>query len=145
MGARVTIVEKGDLGDGASPGNTGWVVPALLGPVPAPGLTKQTLKWMLKRDGPFYIQPAALPRLAPWLWKFWRHCNERDYLAGLHATADLNRHTMTLFDVLHADGLEFEMHASGILFVSTDRSYMEHMSVGKHDIRCGHDGRLYPG
>jgi D-amino-acid dehydrogenase len=57
------------------------------------------------------------------LWRFWRHCNARDYHDGLHAVARLNRGTMALFDALRADGVAFEMHAAGVLFAFlTDRA-----------------------
>ncbi|MCI0389204.1 MAG: FAD-binding oxidoreductase [Acidobacteria bacterium] len=63
------------------------------------------------------MPPLPLPRLAGWLWDFWRHCNERDYRAGVAALASLNQRTMALYDALEADGVEFEMHRSGLLLV----------------------------
>lgn len=114
-GAAVTVVDKGDLGGGASAGNAGWVSPSLSAPVPAPGLTWTSLKWMLRADSPLYIHPGAVPSMLGWLWSFWRHCNARAYQAGLEAVARLNRDTLTLFRQLQEDGLDFELHTTGLL------------------------------
>lgn len=120
-GVKVTVLDKGPLGRSASEGNMGWITPSLSGPVPAPGLVMQSLRWMLSRDSPLYIRPTAVPRMAPWLYEFWRHCNLKDYEAGLYATANFGRTTMELFDALKENGVEFEMHESGMLFVCLKR------------------------
>ncbi|MDI3339617.1 MAG: FAD-dependent oxidoreductase [Sphaerobacter sp.] len=125
-GVSVTLLDKGDFGAACSTGNAGWITPSLSGPVPAPGLVGTSLRWMLRRDSPLYIRPSAVPRLAPWLLEFWRHCNPRDYEAGLHATAELGRHTHKLYDAL-AQEVDFEMHRAGMLFVCLRRESMKHV------------------
>jgi D-amino-acid dehydrogenase len=77
---------------------------------------------MLRRDSPLHVSPRKLPTLAPWLWRFWRHCNARDYERGLNAVAELNGATMRLYDAWAADGVAFEMHHSGLLFTFLDRN-----------------------
>lgn len=126
-GAAVTVLDAGNFGAACSAGNAGWVVPSLSGPVPAPGLVSTSLRWMLRRDSPLYIRPRAVPRLARWLLAFWRHCNERDYRAGLEATARFNRATMDLFDRLAQEGVEFEMHRDGMLFAFFDPASLHHV------------------
>lgn len=126
-GTEVTVLDRGDFGMAASSGNAGWVTPSLAGPVPAPGLVLTSLKWMLDRNSPLYIKPSAVPRLAPWLFQFWRHCNERDYQAGLHATARFSLPTMGLLDDLVKNGVEFEMHETGLLFGVLNLPYMDHI------------------
>ena len=84
----VVLLDRGPPGGACSLGNAGWVCPSVSGPLPAPGLTWTSIKWMLRSDSPLYIAPSAVPRLTRWLWRFWRYCNPRDYLAGLRATAD---------------------------------------------------------
>lgn len=124
-GVAVTVVDKGDLGAGASAGNAGWVSPSLSAPVPSPGLAWTSLKWMLRPDSPLYIHPGAVPGMLGWLWSFWRHCNDRDYQAGLEAVGRLNRDTLALFRRLQEDGLEFEMHAAGLLFACERQSTID--------------------
>lgn len=120
----VILVDSGDPGHGSSDGNTGWIVPALSSPIPAPGLVSQSIKWMLDSSSPLYIKPSAVPGLAPFLWKMRRYCNQRDYARGRAAVARLNRRTMDAFDLLATSGLAFEMHAQGLTFVAKDPHYL---------------------
>lgn len=113
---RVTVLDAVAPGSGASEGNAGWVTPSLSGPVPAPGIVGESLRRMVRADSPLYIKPTLDPRRLAWLLKLWRNCNESAYRAGLAATARLNERTFDLFDRLHDDGVEFEMHRAGLLF-----------------------------
>lgn len=126
----VTVLDAGKPGGAASSGNAGWIVPALSGPVPVRGLVKTSLTWMLRGDSPLYIKPRLDPALVRWLALFWRRCNARDYAAGLAATMELNRRTMPLFDELRANGVDFEMHADGLLMVYRSVAEMEHDRSG---------------
>lgn len=142
-GATVTVVDQGDPGAGCSWGNQGWIVPSLSGPVAAPGVVGTSIKWMLKPDSPLYIKPAAVPKLAGWLWQFWRHCNEQDYLAGLQAVATMNDRTMSLFDDLAADGVQFEMYQKGLLFAFMEEANLEHTLVELEPMRShGYNPKL---
>jgi D-amino-acid dehydrogenase len=116
-GQEVIVVDRGEPGNACSLGNAGWIVPSFSAPLPKPGLTLTSLKWLLQRDSPLAIEPRALPHLAGWLWKFWRHCNKHDYLAGLEALMALNHSTMDLYDSLEKDDVQFEMQRAGLLFV----------------------------
>jgi D-amino-acid dehydrogenase len=126
-GRRVTVVETGIPGAACSSGNTGWIVPSFSAPIPGPGVVETSLRGMLSRDSPVYIKPRADVEFFSWVWDFWRHCNARDYRAGLAAVAALNARTMALFDALAADGVEFEMHRAGVMFVFRDRGAMGHI------------------
>lgn len=115
-GAEVTVVESRRVGAGASHGNAGWISPSLSGPLPAPGMTRVALASLADRDSPLHVAPGRVPRLAPWLWRFWRACALDRHLAGLRATARLAGGTMELFDGLVDDGVDFAMAADGLLF-----------------------------
>lgn len=116
-GHDVIVFDKGEPGLGASAGNAGWVTPSLSGPVPSPSVMVDSMRWMLKPDSPLYIRPGAVPRMLGWVLSFWRHCTQQAYEAGFRALAHLNKRTMQDFDALVAAGLDFEMHAAGLLFV----------------------------
>jgi len=124
-GRDVIVLDKSEPGGACSKGNTGWVTPSISAPIPSPGLMLTSLKWMLRSDSPLYISPSAVPGMARWLWRFWRYCNPRDYLHGLEAVAELNRKTLPSFDALQRDGVEFELHKSGLLFAFLDERYMQ--------------------
>ena len=121
-GEQVVVYDKGQPGAACSAGNAGWIVPSFSGPLPAPGLVGGTLRSMVNPACPIYVRPRLDLDLARWLWGFWRRCNSGDYDAGYEATALLNRRTMACFDALEADGVEFEMHRAGLLFVFLSRA-----------------------
>jgi D-amino-acid dehydrogenase len=121
-GARPVVIDSGAPGAGCSAGNAGWITPSLSGPLPAPGASWSALFGLLDRDSPLYIRPRAVPGLVSWLWRFHRSCNERDYLAGLRATAKLALRSPALYDELMADGIALEMHEAGLLVLFRERA-----------------------
>ncbi|MGH2548834.1 MAG: NAD(P)/FAD-dependent oxidoreductase [Thermomicrobiales bacterium] len=125
-GADVTVLVAREGAHGASLVNAGWITPSLATPVPAPGLIRTSMKWMLKSDSPLYIHPRSAPSMANWLADFWKHCNERDFRAGLAATAEFGRPTMTLYEVMTVAGVEFKMHRDGVLHAYKNPAAMEH-------------------
>ena len=123
-GREVILLDKAEPGGACSRGNAGWITPSISAPIPSPGLTLSSLRWLLQSDSPLYISPAAVPSLARWLWRFWRYCNRRDFLRGLRAVAELNRTTRSAFDELEKDGVRFELHRGGMLCVFLDERAM---------------------
>ena len=124
-GLDVTIVEKGEAGMACSFGNAGFICPSLSDPLPAPGLVRRSLGWMLQRESPLYIRPGALPHTLGWLLSFWGHCNARDHERGLEAMLALSRRTLALYDALAADGVAFEMHSHGLMFAFLDEDALK--------------------
>jgi D-amino-acid dehydrogenase len=126
QGADVLVLDPRAPGTACSAGNAGWIVPAMSGPIPAPGLVGTSLKWMLKRDSPLYIRPRVDPAFSAWLFRFWRNCRAQPYQAGLDAVASLNQRTMALFDELQADGVRFEMRCEGLLYAGLSQAAVTH-------------------
>jgi D-amino-acid dehydrogenase len=125
-GWEVTLVEARSPGYGASAVNAGWIVPSHAGPVPAPGLVRTSMQWMLHSDSPLYIQPRLDREMVRWLIAFWRNCNATAHQAGFRANAELNRRTLALYDELTAAGVEFEQHKTGVLFAYASPDALEH-------------------
>lgn len=117
LGAEVVILERGTLGGGCSRGNAGWICPSISFPLPAPGLTLTSLRWLLRSDSPLYLKPGALPILAPWLSSFRRYCNQAQFERGATALAALAESTLELFDELHREIGPFEHGRDGLLMV----------------------------
>jgi D-amino-acid dehydrogenase len=68
-GARVTLYERGpSLASGCSAGNAGLVCPSHSMPISNPTSLRNGLRWMWKRDSPFYLRPR--PAVVPWLARF---------------------------------------------------------------------------
>ena len=117
-GVEVTVLERAKIGSGSSPGASGIVAPEHATPLPGPGQRAFGLRSFFDRDSPLYFRPSLLPSLAPWLTRFWLHSNARDQSRGRDAMVQLTKHTLSLFDAMLEDGVEFEMHASGVLWAS---------------------------
>jgi D-amino-acid dehydrogenase len=113
----VVLVDGEPVGSriASSWGNGGWICPAQAGPLPEPGLTIYGLRALLNADSALYFKPAYLPRLAPWLMRFWTYCNERDFSRGTAALAELGKPVFELVDGMVADGIEFELYKMGMI------------------------------
>lgn len=140
-GVDVVVLERDRVGGACSSANAGWITPSISVPVPAPYLRRTSLRWLLLPDSPLYIKPAALPKLAPWLLQFWRHCSPASFEHGCRALADLGADIMAQFDQLEADGLHFEQQRQGLLMVFGKQSAMdaeleELARVGYGPIQC---------
>lgn len=122
----VTVLDPNTNPHGASVVNAGWICPSHCHPVPAPGLTRQSLRWMRQSDSPLFIAPRPDPSLVRWLATFWRHCNERAFAQGTAALAGLNQRTLEIVDEMKRDGVNFEEHRGGILHVYESPSRLEH-------------------
>ncbi|HVD02669.1 MAG TPA: FAD-dependent oxidoreductase [Candidatus Dormibacteraeota bacterium] len=121
-GHEVTLVDSGDLGQGASAGNGGWICPSLSGPVPAPGLLLHSLGWLLRPGSPLRIHATLEPSFAGWLLAFARHCNARAYGRGLEAVGEMALSAPERFRALVADGVQFERHELGVLMLFSSRA-----------------------
>jgi len=125
-GADVRVLERGTLGGGVSAGNTGWVVPSMAAPLPAPGMVREGLHQLVTRGGAFVLRPSPDPSFVRWLWQFRRSCAPARFEAGVRAVLALNRRTLELFDRYVDDGIAFEMHSTGLVIVSLSRDGLEH-------------------
>jgi D-amino-acid dehydrogenase len=68
-GAGVTLLERGpELAWGCSAGNAGLICPSHSAPIANPTSLRNGLRWMWKRDSPFYLRPR--PAVLPWLVRF---------------------------------------------------------------------------
>ncbi len=68
-GARVTLLERGPaLASGCSAGNAGLICPSHSTPLANPASLRNGLRWMLRRDSPFFLKPR--PAALPWLARF---------------------------------------------------------------------------
>ena len=71
-GYEITIIERGDITDGCSFGNMGYISPSHFVPLASPGIISQGLKWMLSPTSPFYIKPRLNIDLMQWGYHFWK-------------------------------------------------------------------------
>jgi D-amino-acid dehydrogenase len=117
-GAEVEVLEARAVGGGVSHGNAGWICPSISSPLPAPGMAREGLLQLVHRKGALVFRPSVDPSLARWLWAFKAHCTIEAFQAGTRALFELNRRTMELFDRYRDEGVEFEMHETGLVVVA---------------------------
>ena len=122
-GHRVTVIDRLDPGQATSFGNAGGVAVTEMQPVSLPGTIAKVPGWLLDPKGPLAIRPAYLPRLLPWLWKFWRAGG----LARVNAIADAqaalnNRVYDDLRPLLKAADLSDQLTVNGSLTLYRGRA-----------------------
>jgi D-amino-acid dehydrogenase len=112
-GASVTLLERDQIGVGASYGNAGTVAPGHA-PITKPGRVKQALQFMLDPTSPLYIAPRWDPALMRWLWIFRRHCTAEHLKASMHVLGPLGHDSRELFDQLVSEeDLDCDYNADG--------------------------------
>lgn len=114
-GADVTVLDTGKLGAGASHGNAAKIAVAESGPVPAPGVLLQGIRWMMRRDSPLAVAPSLAPDHVRFMLAMARRCNLADFEAGLRLHLRLAADANDLLDDYRRLGVDFEMHARGVL------------------------------
>ncbi len=90
-GRRVLVLDREGIAAGASRGNAGAYAFSDIQPLASPGILRQAPRWLLDPLGPLALRPAYLPRIAPWLWRFWRASQPARVAASTQAQAELNR------------------------------------------------------
>jgi D-amino-acid dehydrogenase len=126
-GCRLTLIEKGKVGDGCSYGNAGLIVPSHSIPLPAPGIPLKALLWALNSESPFYIKPRLSWDLLRWLWGFARACSSSRVNRALPVLRDLSQASLKLYGELATPGsFDFGFHKDGLLMVfRTKEGYQE--------------------
>jgi D-amino-acid dehydrogenase len=124
-GAEVIVLERAGIGGGVSRGNTGWISPSFTYPLPAPGMVREGLRQLVTRGEAFVLRPSLDPAFVRWLWRFRRSSTPARFDAGVRALLALNRRTLELFDAYRDAGVEFEMHAAGLLVAARTPSGLD--------------------
>ena len=77
-GLEVTLIDRGEPGEGTSFGNGGVLASCAVVPVTVPGLLKKAPKMLFSRDQPLFLKWSYLPKLLPWLRRYLKHANAAD-------------------------------------------------------------------
>jgi D-amino-acid dehydrogenase len=121
-GFDITVVERDRVGRGCSYANCGLIVPSHSQPLPGPGVVREGLRHLTRRDSPFAIRPR--PQLARWLLSFWGACRPEVYRRGSEALVALSEASLELFDEL--DGVaEFGFRRGPLLHAYFSKEGLE--------------------
>jgi len=97
-GFRVTLVDSGPVGEGASFGNAGNISPGAVVPYLIPGVLKEAPKWLLDPEGPLRIRPGYFFRALPWFLAAAKASTEERALATSRAMHELHRGSFEAYD-----------------------------------------------
>jgi D-amino-acid dehydrogenase len=126
-GFEISIIEKGDITDGASFGNAGFISPSHFIPLASPAIIGKAFKWMLNASSPFYIKPRISNDLIRWGMAFWKSANKETMqrnIPHLHNILQLSR---ALMDELKNElGNRFRMEEKGCLMLYKKPSTAAH-------------------
>jgi D-amino-acid dehydrogenase len=71
-GRRVLLIDRQGIAKGASFGNAGAFAFSDVLPMASKGMLRKVPGWLADPLGPLAIPPAYLPKIAPWLLRYWR-------------------------------------------------------------------------
>jgi D-amino-acid dehydrogenase len=126
-GYEVTVIERGDITDGCSFGNMGYISPSHFVPLASPGIISQGLKWMLSPTSPFYIKPRLNLDLMQWGYHFWKSSNAATVEKNSPHLNNILQLSRRLMDDLRINiGDSFEMEEIGCLMMCKQQKTLDH-------------------
>ena len=124
-GADVTLLERSQVGSGASSGNAGTIAVGHP-PLNRPGRIVQAIRQMTDATSPLYVKPRVDPALWRWLLGFARYCTDTHVLHCMKVMAPLGRDALAAFDrVLTEERIGCEYTPGGYLEVCSTESGFE--------------------
>ncbi|MCC7466513.1 MAG: FAD-dependent oxidoreductase [Saprospiraceae bacterium] len=136
-GWEVTVLERGDLTDGCSFGNMGYLSPSHFAPLAQPGVVSQGILGMFRQTSPFYVRPALSRNLLDWGLKFVRACTAEHVARSAKPMAELLLLSRYLTAAWQNSGeMNFEYAQTGCI------NYFQTAKYEKgelENVRMGHD------
>lgn len=124
-GADVVVLERDQVGAGASSGNAG-TVSAGHPPLNRPGRVIAAVRQMLDPTSPLYVKPRWDPALWRWLLGFARYCTDDHVEHAMQVMAPLGQDALELFDALMAEErIECEYRPQGYFDVCRTEEGLE--------------------
>jgi len=90
-GRKVLVIDRQGICEGTSSGNAGALAFSDILPMASKGVLAKVPGWLKDPLGPFTIRPSYLPRLAPWLYRFWRASRPAAQVRTIEAQGTLMR------------------------------------------------------
>ncbi|MBI3514645.1 MAG: FAD-dependent oxidoreductase, partial [Proteobacteria bacterium] len=143
-GHAVTVLDARGPGLGTSYGNAGCIAVAEITPISMPGLIRDVPKMLLDPLGPLAIRWRYVPRLLPWLWRFWLAGTPARVEAATRALGALVGRAWTDWDDVIADARLGDLFVrNGALFVYETEAGVR-AAEPEWDLRRRHGVRLEP-
>ncbi len=126
-GHEVTIIDRGDITDGCSFGNMGYISPSHFIPLASPGIIREGIRHMMSSSSPFYIKPRLNLDLLRWGYHFWKSSNAKKVAENSPHLNDILQLSRSLMNELrNTIGDGFEMEEIGCLMMCRQPKTLEH-------------------
>lgn len=136
-GVEVTVLERqGGPGRETSFANAAQVSAESAGPWLSPGMPRQALKWLLRRDAPFLLRWRSLDaNLVAWLWQAWRNCGQRRFHHNRALTLRIAQYSRSCLQALRSDaGIAYDEQSHGILQIFRTPRELDHFRAELRDL-----------
>lgn len=126
-GHEVTVIERGDINDGCSFGNMGYISPSHFIPLASPGIISEGLKHMLSSSSPFYIKPRLDVDLIKWAWHFYKNSTASKVKSSVPHLNNILQLSRTLINDFKNDlPPVFELEEKGCLMLCKQPKTLDH-------------------
>jgi D-amino-acid dehydrogenase len=130
-GRAVTVIDRTGVAAEASRGNAGALAFTDILPLASAKILRQAPRWLLDPLGPLAISPTYLPRIAPWLYRFWRASLPDRIRANTAAQAALMDLSITENDaMMAAAGASDMVRSDGVLHVYESEAELKASHAG---------------
>lgn len=136
-GIDVTVVDNGDITDGCSFGNMGYISPSHFIPLATPGIIKQGIKWMMSSTSPFYIKPRLNLDLIQWGMAFKKSANKNLVERNAPVLNNLIQLSRQLINELSKDLSDFQLVEKGVFMLYKNES------TGKHELEIANQANAF--
>ncbi|MEP6583044.1 MAG: FAD-dependent oxidoreductase [Ginsengibacter sp.] len=126
-GYQSTVVDTGDISDGCSFGNMGFLSPSHFIPLASPGIIAEGFKHMLNNKSPFYIKPRLNRRFLQWGMHFYKSSTQQIVDKNTPALNGLLLLSRRLMNEIRDDiGDVFDMQEIGCMMMCRSQDTLNH-------------------
>jgi len=137
-GHEVVLIDQHGFDRGASYGNAGMICPSHFIPLAAPGVVRQSLKWMFNDTSPFYLKPRLDAPFIRWGLQFFNHATKSHVQNSIGSLSSLLFWSRSLYSGLAGNVLDFKLYPKGIIMAcNTTHGLSEEIEMSKKGERLG--------
>lgn len=120
-GHQVTLIDPGEKAGRATDANAGWIAHTDIMPLASRKVWRNLPRWLLDPLGPLAIRPSYLPRLTPWLMRFFLASTPGRIEVSIGAIRSINEQALPAWRRrLDGLGLSHHLRQRGLLAVWGD-------------------------
>lgn len=129
-GRQVILLDPTGISEMTSKGNASAIAVSDILPLASPGILRKAPRWFFDPLGPLSIPITYLPRLLPWLWRFWLASFPARFKASIAAQAALMALSDKAWQELIGEmELESEVRQNGALYLyESEREFRYNLS-----------------